>query len=173
MAPTRYSSLHIAIHWLVALMVLVIITLPYLSEDLINQLGGPGIVFTWHKSLGLSVLLLTVLRLLLRLVTPTPAVAGDTPIQRLGVQLGHFLLYALLFSMPLSGLIFGSRPVNVFWLFEIAPLGLDEGVREAAKTFHKTAQYLLFALIIGHTLMALWHHYVRKDGLLSRMSFKG
>lgn len=169
MTAQRYSLPIIVLHWLMALMVIAIIAIPYLGEATINQLGGPGVVFTWHKSLGVCVLVLTVLRLIMRATTATPPTAGDTSGQRFMAKAGHALLYVLLLGMPLSGLIFGSRPVNFFWLFEIAPLGFDTPIRDAAKAFHKTAQYALMLLILGHVAMALFHHYVRKDGLLNRM----
>lgn len=169
MSVQRYSLPIIFLHWLMALMVIVIIAIPYLGESTINGLGGPGVVFTWHKSLGLLVLVLTVLRLILRATTASPAPGGQNQTLRGLAKAGHVLLYALLITMPLSGLIFGSRPLNFFWLFEIAPLGLDTPIRDAAKAFHKTAQYVLMLMILGHAVMALYHHYVCKDGLLKRM----
>ena len=169
MSAQRYSLPIIFLHWLIALMVVVIMTLPALSEETVAQLGGPGVVFTLHKSLGFSLLILMVLRLILRLLTPSPAAAGDTQAQRALAKAGHVLLYVLLIGMPVSGLIFGSRPLNFFWLFEIAPLGFDTAVRDAAKAFHKTVPLLLTLMIVGHIGMALYHHYVRKDGLLNRM----
>lgn len=170
MSASRFTPRQITLHWLTALLILLIIALPYGSDFFGSFLGGGGGVFTLHKSLGLLVLALTVLRLLVRARDGAPHLLGDEArLQRLMANSGHILLYALLLLMPLSGLLFGKRPVNLFWLVEIAPLPLSDGARELAKTFHVTAQYLLFALILGHAGAALWHHHVRRDGVLRAM----
>lgn len=170
MSASRFTPRQITLHWLTAILILLIIALPYGSDFFGSFLGGGGGVFTLHKSLGLLVLALTVLRLLVRARDGAPHLLGDDArLQRLAAKAGHFLLYALLLLMPLSGLLFGKRPVNLFWLVEIGPLPLTDGARELAKTFHVTAQYLLFVLILGHAGAALWHHHVRRDGVLRAM----
>jgi cytochrome b561 len=166
----RYTPPQIALHWLSAVLVLLIIALPYGSDLFEPLLGGGAGVFTLHKSLGLLVLVLTVLRLALRARSGAPdLMAGEPPLQRFAAKAGHTLLYLLLVLMPLSGVLFGKRPVNLFWLVEISPLPLPDAVRAAAKLFHVTAQYLLFLLILGHAGAALWHHHVRRDGVLRAM----
>lgn len=170
MKPTRYSSAQIGLHWISALLILLIIALPYGSDLFEPLLGGGAGVFTLHKSLGLLVLALTLLRLLVRARAGAPdLLAGEAPLHRFTAKAGHALLYLLLVLMPLSGLLFGKRPVNLFWVLEIPPLPLSGAVREAAKLFHVTAQYLLFLLILGHAGAALWHHHVRRDGVLRAM----
>lgn len=170
MTATRFTPRQIILHWLSAILVLLIITLPYASDLLAPLFGGVGGIFTLHKSLGLLVLVLTVLRLLVRARDGAPQLLpGDARLQRVAAKSGHALLYALLLLMPLTGLLFGKRPVNLFWLVEIGPLPVEDGVRELAKTFHVTAQYLLFALILGHAGAAIWHHRVQRDGVLRAM----
>ncbi|CAD5108489.1 cytochrome b [Zestomonas carbonaria] len=170
MTDARYSPTQITLHWLSAILVLVIIALPYGSDLFAGLLGGAGGVFTLHKSLGLLVLLLTVLRLLVRTRDGAPQLLpADARLNQLAAKAGHALLYLLLLLMPLSGLLFGKRPLNLFWLVEIPPLPLSDAVREVAKTFHVTAQYLLFALILGHAGAAIWHHRVRRDNVLRAM----
>ncbi|QLF94474.1 cytochrome b/b6 domain-containing protein [Pseudomonas sp. ABC1] len=161
MTTSRFSPLQIALHWLSAILVLLIIALPY-GNDLFFEalLGGKGNVYTLHKSLGIAVLLLTLLRLLVR--------RREQNVE-LAVRLGHGLLYALLLLMPITGLVFGSRPVSLFWLVDIGPLGFSEGVRDVVHGVHLYAQYLLFIMILGHAAMALWHHYVRRDNTLKNM----
>ena len=166
----RYTPTQITLHWLSAVLILMIIALPYGSDLFEPLLGGGAGVFTLHKSLGLLVLVLTVLRLVVRARSGAPdLLAGEPPLQRFAAKAGHALLYLLLVLMPMSGVLFGKRPVNLFWLVEIGPLPLSDAVREAAKLFHVTAQYLLFLLILGHAGAALWHHHVRKDGVLRAM----
>ena len=165
----RYSGPQIVLHWLSAVLVICTLSLPYAQDLLADLLGGGG-VFTLHKSLGLSILLLTVLRLLLRARHGTPQRLVDSASwQRLAAKLGHGVLYALLLAMPLSGLLFGKRPVEMFWLVTIDPLPVSDATRALARQFHLTAKYLLFALILGHACMALWHHYRLRDGVLRAM----
>jgi len=166
----RYSGPQIVLHWLSAVLVICTLSLPYAQDLLADLLGGSGDVFTLHKSLGLSILLLTVLRLLLRARHGTPQRLVDSASwQRLAAKLGHAALYLLLLAMPLSGLLFGKRPVELFWLLTIDPLPVSDTTRALARQFHLTAKYLLFALILGHACMALWHHYRLRDGVLRAM----
>ncbi|TBU96213.1 cytochrome b [Phytopseudomonas dryadis] len=167
---TRYSSVQIGLHWLSAILVLSVLALPY-GKDLFGALlGGSGGVFTLHKSLGLTILLLTIVRLLVRARQGAPQLLpADAVWQQRAAKAGHALLYLLMILMPLSGLLFGKRPVELFWLVEIGPLPLSDTLRGAAKQFHLIAQYLLFAMILGHAGMALWHHYRLRDGVLTAM----
>ena len=170
MNQARYTPAQITLHWLSALLVLTIIALPYGKDLFAGLLGGAGGVFTLHKSLGLTVLLLTLLRVLLRARHSAPQLLpASERANLLAARAGHALLYALLILMPLSGLLLGKRPVNLFWLLEIPPLLLGDAARDAAKLFHVSAQYLLFALILGHAGAAIWHHHVRRDGVLRAM----
>lgn len=166
----RYSSAQIGLHWLTALLVLCTVLLPYAQDLVADWLGGTGGVFTLHKSLGLTILLLTVLRLLVRARHGAPRLLAHHAVwQRRAAAAGHVALYLLLLLMPLSGLLFGRRPVEVFWLVSIDPLPLSDAARALARQFHLTAKYLLFALIVGHSVIALWHHYRRRDGVLRAM----
>ncbi|TLX57281.1 cytochrome b [Stutzerimonas nosocomialis] len=168
----RYTATQIGFHWISALLVLLIIALPYGSGLIFESLlGGRGEVFTLHKSLGVAVLVLTVLRLCYRgRKVPAQALKPEESIaQQRAAKVGHGLLYLLLLVMPISGLMFGSRPFSLFWLVEIGPLPLSSDVRGIAKEVHLISQYLLFALILGHAAIALWHHYVRRDDVLKGM----
>jgi len=166
----RYSGTQIALHWLSAVLVICTLSLPYAQDLVADLLGGTGGVFTLHKSLGLTILLLTVLRLLVRAWHGAPRLLADSARwQRSAAKLAHGALYLLLLAMPLSGLLFGKRPVELFWLLTIDPLPVSDSTRALARQFHLTAKYLLFALILGHACMALWHHYRLRDGVLGAM----
>lgn len=146
MTRPRFTRLQIACHWLTAALILLIVALPYGSEAFFEALlGGKGNVFTLHKSLGVLVLLLTVLRLFARrrAVEPLPA---KPQLERFMVAAGHGVLYLLLLALPLSS-----------------------DVRGLAKDVHILGQYLLFTMLIGHAGAALWHHYVRRDDTLKGM----
>lgn len=161
MTTARFTPIQILFHWLSALLVLAIIALPYGADFFAALLGGKGNVFTLHKSLGVLVLGLTLLRLFHRGRKVSP--------QHFAAKAGHGLLYLLLLMMPISGLLFGSKPINLFWLVEIGPLPFSSDVRGVAKDVHILGQYVLFAMILGHAAVALWHHYVRRDDVLKGM----
>ncbi|WP_132655957.1 cytochrome b, partial [Pseudomonas aeruginosa] len=127
MSIRRYSPSQIALHWLSAVAVLLIIALPYGADFFAGLLGGKGNVFTLHKSLGVAVLLLTLTRLALRRVQGVPdTLEGNPDWQRAAAKAGHFLLYAVLIVMPLSGMLAGKRPLDLFWLVQIGPFDLPE-----------------------------------------------
>ncbi len=171
MTTARFTPIQILFHWLSALLVLLIIALPYGADFFASLLGGKGNVFTLHKSLGVLVLALTLLRLFYRgrKVPPQQLEPQQSSAQQFAAKAGHGLLYLLLLMMPISGLLFGSKPINLFWLLEIGPLPFSSGIRGVAKDVHIFGQYVLFAMILGHAAVALWHHYVRRDDVLKGM----
>jgi cytochrome b561 len=171
MTTKGFTPLQIGFHWLSALLVLVIVALPYGADLFAPVLGGKGGVFTLHKSLGVLVLALTLLRLAYRgrKVPPQQLEPQQSRPQQFAAKAGHGLLYLLLLMMPISGLLFGSKPINLFWLVEIGPLPFSSDIRGMAKDLHIAGQYVLFAMILGHAAIALWHHYVRRDDVLKGM----
>ncbi|MBC8651362.1 cytochrome b [Pseudomonas sp. MTM4] len=171
MTTARFTPIQILFHWFSALLVLAIIALPYGADYFASLLGGKGNVFTLHKSLGVLVLALTLLRLFYRgrKVPPQQLEPQQFSAQQFAAKAGHGLLYLLLLMMPISGLLFGSKPINLFWLIEIGPLPFSSDIRSVAKDVHLLGQYVLFAMILGHAAVALWHHYVRRDDVLKGM----
>ena len=171
MTTARFTPVQIGFHWLSALLVLAIIVLPYGADFFASLLGGKGNVFTLHKSLGIAVLVLTLLRLAYRgrKVAPQQLEPQQSRTQQLAAAGGHGLLYLLLLMMPISGLLFGSKPINLFWLVEVGPLPFSSDIRGVAKDVHIVGQYVLFAMVLGHAAVAFWHHYVRRDDVLKDM----
>jgi cytochrome b561 len=104
-----------------------------------------------------------------RKVAPQQLESQQLRQQQLAAAGGHRLLYLLLFMMPISGLLFGSKPINLFWLVEIGPLPFSSDIRGVAKDVHIAGQYVLLAMILGHAAVALWHHYVRRADVLKGM----
>jgi len=130
-------------------------------------------LMAWHRQIGLTILLLTALRLVLRLLTRAPGASPDwPPLLRTLSLAGHVALYGLLIGMPLLGWLNadarGQDPALFGWTLP----QLVERDRDAAEFYeeaHETGAWLLIALIGLHTAAALWHHYLRHDGLLVRM----
>jgi cytochrome b561 len=127
-----------------------------------------------HKSVGMTVLMLAVLRLVWRVTNrPPPLPAGMTPIERWLAPATHGAFYVLLFAMPLTGWMMSSAKnysVSWFGLFTwpnlIAP---NETAFNLLKSTHDYLSDLLFALAILHVLAAIKHHFWNKDDVLKRM----
>jgi len=131
-------------------------------------------VYALHKSFGVSVLALAVLRLVWRLYDRRPELPPGMP--RWQVQLAgmtHGLLYLMLFVMPLSGWLYNSAsnfPLRWFGLFTLPALsGPDKELKHLAHEVHEFGFYMLAALFAVHVGAALWHHYVKRDRTLLQM----
>jgi cytochrome b561 len=177
-APTEahydyWGRFSIGLHWLSFLLVLALAAIGLTMDELP---AGPGKVqvYSLHKSLGLTVLFLTALRLCWRLFERRPAALADAPRwQRAVASLTHFVLYALLLLVPLSGWWFNSAsgfPLRWFGLFRLPALGaFDRAAKHQAEDTHEFLFWLLAATVAVHAAAALWHHYRRRDRTLARM----
>jgi cytochrome b561 len=147
-----YSGIQIALHWLVAILIVVAwFTGEGAGEAMraVKQGGTAG--FVPHVAFGLAILALVVVRILVRLSRGAPAAPGEpgSP-SAMAADWGHRLIYLLMIAVPLGG-------ISTFFL------GLDVG------GLHGLAANILMLIVLGHALMALYHQYVLKDGLLRRM----
>ncbi|MGC6399139.1 cytochrome b [Sphingomonas sp. FW199] len=171
-AAARYGSVARAFHWAIA--VAILINLPLgLFGDAIQQVTGP--VMPTHKSIGLTVLALSIARLVWRLGHPAPPEpAGMGALERRVAPIIHWALYALMILVPLTGYAMssaGNRPLDWFGLFPVAklPVTRDTLLYELSHEGHEILGLALGALAIGHILAALRHHFILKDGVLRRM----
>src|SRR6185369_317389 len=127
-------------HWLMAVLILAQISLGILA---VNMQMSPGKIqlFVWHKSLGVLLLALVALRLLWRLADTPPALPADLPAwERAAARGGHWLLYALMIALPVTGWVVNSAanvPFRVFWLFPLpAIVAPDEATAEIFALLH-------------------------------------
>ena len=149
---TGYSTAQIALHWGIA----ILIVMAWLSGEgaeaalKVAEKGEPT-GFVPHVAFGLTILTLVVLRLVIRVTRGVPAAPG-TPgsLQVRAADWGHRLIYLLMIAAPLGG-------VSI-WFF-----GMDNG------DVHGLLANVLMIVVLGHAVMALYHHYVLKDGLIRRM----
>ena len=167
-----WGSLSKAFHWLI---VLLIINQWWIASRA-DELKGLAKLeaLAWHKSFGMTILMLAVLRLLWRLVNPTPDLTVETRRwERVLARISHVLLYALIFAMPLTGWMMSSAknyPVSWFKLFQFPDL-----VAPAEQTFHQMhdLHHLLFGVLVSvallHVAGALKHHFIDKNDVLKRM----
>ncbi|MDV7339553.1 cytochrome b [Terasakiella sp. A23] len=127
-----------------------------------------------HKSIGILVLGLAVLRLIWRFINPTPDLPKDMPVhERLGAHFSHIALYAVMLIMPISGWAMSSAanfPVSVFGWFTLpALIEPSKAALENLKTFHGIMAWAILGLIALHVAAALKHHFINKDDVLTRM----
>ena len=171
---TQWGAISIGLHWLTFVLVIGLMAIGLLL-DLVPKSPKYLWIFDLHKSTGLTVLALTVLRLCWRLASPAPAPVADTPRwQDLIAKLTHGALYALLLLMPLSGWLYdsagGLRPLRWFGLFRVPKLsGMDPDIKAFALQSHELLFYALASLILVHAAAALFHHYRLNDVTLLRM----
>jgi len=161
-------------HWTTVILILVQGTLGLIMVGLPKR---PDVipVYSFHKSLGLTILALATLRLLWRAFDPRPREPASVPDwQVTAARIGHAVLYMLIFLVPLSGWWFDSvsalRPLYWFGLFEVPHLGGPDPARKnfAAET-HEFLFWTLLAVAAGHAAIALYHHFHDRDDVLRRM----
>jgi cytochrome b561 len=172
-APNRYSVVAQGFHWLIAGLVVTQFALAWTAHDL--PLGMHKLaVLARHKSFGMTVLMLAVLRLLWRLFhRPPPLPAGMSKLEKTLARGTHTLFYVLLFAMPLTGWLMSSaKNYSVSWFGRFTwpdLIGKNEQAFELLKSTHEALSFLLLAVAILHILAALKHHFWNKDDVLRRM----
>jgi cytochrome b561 len=172
-ARDAWGRFSIGLHWLSFALVLLAAGIGLLMSDLATSPTKLS-VYALHKSLGLSILALTALRLAWRLVERRPAALPAVPRwQGALARLTHFALYALLLLVPFSGWWFNSTagfPLRWFGLFALPALGhFDRALKQQARDTHELLFWVLAATVALHAAAALWHHYRLRDRTLARM----
>ena len=127
-----------------------------------------------HKAMGVTILLLTIARLVYRMVCKVPALPADLPVWQARAARGvEGLIYLGLLVQPLTGWTFSStmlgRGFTYFGLFTVPPVPLERSIAPALHFLHIYGAWALLGLIGLHALGALYHHYVRKDDVLLGM----
>ncbi len=173
MNQPRYNSTSIALHWLIAIVMIGTFCLGLYMQDL--PLSPTKLqLYSWHKWAGIAVLIAFVLRLIWRLTHAAPKLPSS---MSKGMQaLAHFmhwLMYLLMFAIPLSGWLMSSaQGFSVVW-FGIWPLpdlvSKDAALGESLKTLHIVLNYTFLVFLVAHIGAALKHHFIDKDTILSRM----
>lgn len=173
MKPT-YASSQKAIHWIVFLLVVGIYGLTYVAD--IFPRGDPGRNVVWwlHMSFGLLLFALVLARVGLRIIRGAPELPPEmSQLERSMAKAAHLLLYALLVAVPVLGMLqvwFRGDPLSFFGLFAVpAPFAPDRPIAGFVNELHSLSANLIVILAGLHAAAALWHHLVRKDGVLKRM----
>lgn len=169
----HYGSVSIALHWLMLLLLAAVYACIELRELYPKGSDPREALKLWHYLLGLSVLVLVLVRLAARLGAPVPAIRPEPPAwQRLLAIAMHAALYALMLGMPIAGWLLLSaegKPPVVFGLELPALIATDKALAGTLKYWHQTVGTAGYYLIALHAAAALFHHYVTRDNTLKRM----
>ena len=170
---SRYGSLSIGLHWLMLLLIAAVYACIELRGNFPKGSDIREGLKTWHFMLGLSILLLVLLRLAVHFIGTVPRIEPDPPKwQSLFAKLIHIALYALMLGMPLLGWLTLSaegKLVPFFGLQLPSLVGESKSVAGSAKELHETGGTVGYFLIGLHAAAALFHHYVVRDNTLRRM----
>jgi cytochrome b561 len=168
----RYTSVAMALHWLLALLIVGSLALGWTMTEMpvsVQRLR----FYNWHKWAGVTILVLSALRLLWRLRHRPPAEVAMPGWQRALAHATHGLMYGLFFAIPLVGWAYSSAAGFPIVWFGVLPLPdfvpVDRALAEALKPWHGRLAYTLAALVLLHVLGALKHQFIDRDGLLLRM----
>ncbi|MGN6329279.1 MAG: cytochrome b [Rhodanobacter sp.] len=169
---THFNLTARLLHWSMAVL---IVTMLFVGIGMVASMSWrPGLV-SLHRPLGIAILLLAIVRLLNRLRHRPPPLPADLPaVQALAARASHWLLYALMFAMPLVGwsmLSAGGYPVTMFKGFALPPIAPHNAtVYAVLRGAHTWLALLLFATVLAHLAAALFHAWVRRDGVFAAMA---
>lgn len=172
-ATSSYTTIAIALHWLIALGIFGAFSLGLYMHEL--PLSPTKLkLYSYHKWTGVTIFLLGLIRLTWRATHPAPPLPDHMPQwQRVSAHATHLLLYVLLVAIPLTGWLMSSaKGFQTVW-FGVLPLPdmLDKN-KELGDTLalvHKSLNFSMAALVIAHVGAAVKHHVVDHDGILARM----
>ena len=161
------------LHWLMALIIFVALGLGVWAAQLPRGDFRSSLLF-YHKSLGVAVLILIVIRILARVALGTPPYT--TPLDKLtemAAGAGHLALYALMIAIPVSGYVMstaGGHEVSFFGLFTLPSfLAENKPLAGAAAETHEALAWIIGIVIVVHLGATFWHARVKRDEVLTRM----
>ena len=169
----EYGIVSQCLHWITVILVFIQIVLGHIGADL--PLGMQRlIILSRHKSVGMTIFMLVILRIIWRLINKVPELPPNmTRLNRSIALITHWSFYILLVCMPIAGWISSSASnlsVSWFGLFTWPDLvEPDKHLADIAKTTHIFLSWVLVSLITLHILAALKHHFIDKDNILLRM----
>ncbi|HEX4411074.1 MAG TPA: cytochrome b/b6 domain-containing protein [Xanthobacteraceae bacterium] len=170
---TRFTVAQRFIHWLMALCILAMLFIGVGMESTIEPKYHT--LVSIHKPLGITILILVLIRLVLRLRDGAPPLPADMPpLMKLGAYLSHYAFYLLMIGMPLIGwamLSAASYPVVLYGSLHLPPiLPQSDSLHTLLWGAHYYLAFAFFALILLHLAAALFHAFVRRDGVFEAMA---
>lgn len=175
--PSGHSSAHFnltarVLHWSMALAIFAML---FVGIGMVASISLRPTLVSLHRPLGIAILLLVIVRLANRLRHAPPPLPADLPaVQVFAARASHWLLYALMFAMPLIGwsmLSAGGYPVTLFKGFVLPSIAPHNAtVYAILRTAHTWLALLLFATVLMHLAAALFHAWVRRDDVFPSMA---
>jgi cytochrome b561 len=181
MPRTRYGAVAIGLHWLIALGILALIAIGLAMTHIGLGPMAKFQLYQLHKSIGITVLFATMVRVLWRLIhRPPPLPVTMPPLERRAAEGAHVALYVFLFFLPLTGwALVSASPFNIpTVLYGLIPwphlpvlstLADKAPVEHLLKLIHGKGAWLLIALAAIHAGAAFRHHFILRDGIMQRM----
>lgn len=177
-AQSRYSTIAIILHWAIFALLAITVAIGWRMEDLDKAARLQAMQF--HKSFGLTILLLSFFRLAWRHISPPPAPPASMSKRDLTImKLTHIAFYGLMIGIPLLGWLLISTssykfPTMVWGLFEwprlpLADQSFSKPLHEVSEFFHSKLVWLGIILMVLHAAAAIKHQFIDKDGVLARM----
>ncbi|CAJ0713580.1 MULTISPECIES: cytochrome b [Ralstonia] len=169
-----YTKPAIAMHWIVALLIFAAFGLGLYMTDIPGFTPTKLKLFSYHKWIGITVLIFAVLRVLWRLTHPAPGpVPGMPKWQHAAAEAAHVGLYLLILAVPLTGYLLSvAAGVKVVYLglWELPmPFDKSDALKDIFSMAHEWLNWTMAAIVVVHILAALKHHVVERDGTLRRM----
>ncbi|HEX4046142.1 MAG TPA: cytochrome b [Gammaproteobacteria bacterium] len=166
-----YGSVTKIFHWLIFILLFGMIIFGFLLSNIPKDYQP--VAYNIHKLIGLSILVLMILRLLWTLSNPKPAVPRDTPAwQQWAERFVHYSLYAVVLAMPISGWIGSSSAGKPPHLGDIAfglPIEKNKELITTSFSVHEILAFVIIGLVCVHVGAALYHQFIKKDNVLQRM----
>ena len=170
-AQLKYGTAAKVFHWLIVALLVVQYPIGWLMPD--HRGMQPGAGMTFHVSVGLTVLVLIVLRLAWRLTHPVAPESSLATWQRLSSEAVHWMLYVLVLATTLTGWLFASFrgwSISFFYLVPVPMLASDNAAAgKAIDGLHQAAEWTLLVVIGIHVAAALAHIFVYRDRIMQRM----
>ena len=170
---SRFAPPQRLLHWLMAACIL---TMLFIAVGMVSTITPKYLTLIQiHKTLGIGILVLALIRLALRLIYGVPALPADLPfLLRMAAESSQYIFYALMISMPLMGwamLSASSHPVILFGAVHLPPiLPVNAKLYTLLRYTHYFLGFAFFALILGHIAGLLFHKLARNDGVFETMA---
>jgi cytochrome b561 len=177
----RYTSIAITLHWLIALAIVGMILGGWYMGDLPDGAPGQYFLYQMHKSVGITILLLTVARIIWRVMNPPPPLPEDmNALEKTGSHLVHLGFYGLMIAMPLTGWLYSSVsvkldvPTVLYGVISWPDVPFVDGLKTEAASgvvnfIHSKLAWIAIGLLALHVAGALKHEFSAEDGVLKRM----
>ena len=168
----QYGVISKLLHWVIAIVIITMLYVGYYMSDMPVS-DEKYQLYSLHKASGVTLFIFVIIRLFWRIFNISPSMPPETPKwQVLAADLNVKFLYFLMICQPLSGIfmsLYSGRSIDIFGLFSIKAFEKKEKLATLSKEFHEAFAVLLIITISLHLIGALYHHFIKKDGVLKKM----